>query len=92
MVGSPKEDLLQMCHSPIIKNYFKGKFGKEDISTLPRLGSICKGSKCFIKVDKTGFSKYGIWELLRHVKVPEIHVLATLLTGNAWKKDLLNIG
>ena len=28
--------------------------------------------------------KYGIWELLRHVKIPETHVLVTLLTGNAW--------
>ena len=24
VVGSPKEDLLQLCLSPIIKNYFKG--------------------------------------------------------------------
>ena len=34
-------------------------------------------------------------ELLRHEKIPETLVLATLLTGNAWlfsgKKDLLNI-
>ena len=28
--------------------------------------------------------KYGIWELLRHEKIPETHILATLLTGNAW--------
>ena len=28
--------------------------------------------------------KYGIWELLRHEKIPENHVLATLFTGNAW--------
>ena len=27
--------------------------------------------------------KYGIWELLRHMKIPETHVLVTLLTGNA---------
>ena len=27
--------------------------------------------------------KYGIWELLNHEKIPETHVLATLLTGNA---------
>ena len=27
---------------------------------------------------------YGIWELLRHEKIPETHVLAALLTGNAW--------
>ena len=27
--------------------------------------------------------KYGIWELLRHEKIPETHVLAILLTGNA---------
>ena len=32
----------------------------------------------------TEFSEYGIWELLRHKKIPETHVLATLLTGNAW--------
>ena len=25
MVGSPKDDLLQLCHSPIIKNYFRGR-------------------------------------------------------------------
>ena len=28
--------------------------------------------------------KYRIWELLRHEKIPETHVLATLLAGNAW--------
>ena len=27
--------------------------------------------------------RYRIWELLRHEKVPETHVLATPLTGNA---------
>ena len=32
----------------------------------------------------TEFSKYGIWELLRHKNIPETNVLATLLTGNAW--------
>ena len=32
----------------------------------------------------TGFSKYGISELLRHEKIPETHVLAILLTVNAW--------
>ena len=38
--------------------------------------------------------KYGIWELLRHEKIPETDVLPILLTGNAWllnKKDALNI-
>ena len=28
--------------------------------------------------------KYEMWELLRHQKIPETQVLATLLTGNAW--------
>ena len=28
--------------------------------------------------------KFGIWELLRLEKIPETHVLATLLTGSAW--------
>ena len=28
--------------------------------------------------------EYGILELLRLEKIPETHVLATLLTGNAW--------
>ena len=28
--------------------------------------------------------EYEIWELLRHKKIPETHILATLLTGNAW--------
>ena len=28
--------------------------------------------------------KYGIWELLRHEKIPESHFLATVLAGNAW--------
>ena len=28
--------------------------------------------------------KYGILEILRHEKIPETDVLATLLTGNAW--------
>ena len=28
--------------------------------------------------------KYEMWELLRHEKIPETQVLATLLTGNAW--------
>ena len=27
--------------------------------------------------------KFGIWELLRHEKIPETHVLATLLAGTA---------
>ena len=41
--------------------------------------------------------KYGIWELLWHEKIPETHVLATQLAGNAWmlnervgKKSLRN--
>ena len=29
--------------------------------------------------------KYGIWELLRHEKIPETHVLATLLSENTWQ-------
>ena len=37
-----------------------------------------------------------IWKLLRHEEIPGIHVLATILTGNAWlfnekQKDLSNI-
>ena len=28
--------------------------------------------------------KYGVRELLRHEKIPETHVLATLLAGTAW--------
>ena len=28
--------------------------------------------------------KYGMWELLRHKKIPENYGLATLLAGNAW--------
>ena len=28
--------------------------------------------------------KCGMWGLLIHEKIPESHVLATLLTGNAW--------
>ena len=28
--------------------------------------------------------KYEMWELLRHEKFPEAHVLGTLLTGYAW--------
>ena len=39
--------------------------------------------------------KYEMWELLRHEKFPETHVLAILLTGNALlfmeKKDILHI-
>ena len=41
-------------------------------------------------IKNTGFSKHGIclkyemWELLRHEKFLETHVLATLLTRNAW--------
>ena len=29
------------------------------------------------------FKYYEMWELLRHEKIPETRVLATLLTGNA---------
>ena len=36
--------------------------------------------------------KYGIWELLRHEKIPETHVLATLLTGNAWLEGVGGTG
>ena len=39
--------------------------------------------------------KYEMWELLRHEKFPETHVLATLLTGYALlfngKKNILHI-
>ena len=35
--------------------------------------------------------KYEMWELLRHEKIPETQVLATLLTGNAWLFDGKNI-
>ena len=39
--------------------------------------------------------KYEMWELLRHEKFPETHVLATLLTGNTLlfngKKNILRI-
>ena len=39
--------------------------------------------------------QYGIWEFLRHEKIAETHVLATLLTGYGWlfngKKDPLHI-
>ena len=38
--------------------------------------------------------KYEMWELLRHDKFPETHVLATLFTKNALlfngKKDILH--
>ena len=30
------------------------------------------------------FALYGICKLLRYEKIPETHVLATLLTGKAW--------
>ena len=39
--------------------------------------------------------KRGTWDLLRHEKIPETHVLARLLTRNAWlfngKVDILDI-
>ena len=39
--------------------------------------------------------RYGIWGLLGHEKIPETHVMATLLTGNAplfnRLKDLFHI-
>ena len=43
----------------------------------------------------TGFSKleftlkYGIWELLKHEKIPETHVLATLMPGCLMEKKNL---
>ena len=40
--------------------------------------------------------KYEMWELLRHEKFPEIHLLTIQLTGNALlfngKEDILHIG
>ena len=27
--------------------------------------------------------KYGLWDLLRHEKIPETNILATLLSGDA---------
>ena len=47
-------------------------------------GGICVLWTLFLVLNMAFGLKYGTRALLRHEKIPETHVLATLLTANAW--------
>ena len=57
MVGSPKDDLLQLCHSPIIKNYFRGRLTLISLSTCSFF-MLCLSSAVVVVFKSNFFRKF----------------------------------
>ena len=75
---------LMIIDVPILKHFTAHSSGKMSpmVNTTSQSGNHTHLNSEVLSMEFA--LSYGIWELLRCEKVPETHIQATLLTGNAW--------